>query len=99
METDLSAEARAEILEYLQEAAAAQAEFWDALSRLETSTGIEEINLDNEDLSNYGDNVELFMVSARASGFTEDDCTCTERSWVGSEHDSACPLTGRPRQQ
>ena len=25
-----------------------------------------------------------------------EDCTCQERSWYGSVHDSACPLAGKP---
>lgn len=27
---------------------------------------------------------------------TEEDCTCSERSWYGKEHDSECPLAGQP---
>lgn len=27
----------------------------------------------------------------------EDSCDCGDRSWYGTEHDSACPLAGMPK--
>jgi hypothetical protein len=32
-------------------------------------------------------------VDAPARDTTDDDCTCSDRSWYGEGHDSACPVT------
>ncbi len=32
-------------------------------------------------------------------GANEDDCDCSNRSWYGTHHDSACPLAGQPMEE
>jgi hypothetical protein len=83
----------------LYRAAQAQSAFWEALSELEGELGFDVDDardlegLTVEDLKAEQDEDE----DEDEDDDDEDDCTCADRSWYGPEHDSACPLAGRPR--
>jgi hypothetical protein len=52
-------------------------------------------DLDNYITGHYGE--DQFRGEEECEEFTEEDCDCSDRSWYGEEHDSACPLAGQLR--